>query len=43
MMKIVCTSKVEDYAGGSIATGRFTQARQVSVEEADKVCPTTRG
>lgn len=43
MRKTVCTSKVKGYAGGSIAVGRFTQAKQASVEEADKEFPTTRG
>jgi len=43
MRKVVCTSKVEGYAGGSIAMGRFTQAKQASAEEADKEFPMTRG
>jgi hypothetical protein len=41
--KIVCSNAAGGYASSSIATGRVTQAGQVSVEEPDKECPMTEG
>jgi hypothetical protein len=37
--RIVCPNE----AGGSLATGRVSQAGRVSAEWPDKECPTTRG
>lgn len=39
----MCPSKVEGYAGSSIAMGMFTQVKQASAEEEDTEFPTTQG
>jgi hypothetical protein len=38
--KIVRPNKGGGYVDGSVASGKVTQAGQVSAEEPDKMCPT---
>jgi hypothetical protein len=41
--RTVYCKEARSYANSSTATGRVTQAEEVSEEESDKECPTTRG
>jgi hypothetical protein len=41
--RIVYFTEARSYANSSTATGRVTQAEDVSEDESDKECPTMRG